>query len=69
MEAWVNMFAFIMRSMLPIAIKDQTAETEFFILISKDQIKQRKTQLYIGVYSENKKLETIKTSFLGPVTN
>ena len=31
MEAWVNMFAFIMRSMLPIAIKDQTAETEFFM--------------------------------------
>ena len=31
MEAWVNMFAFIMRSMLPLAIKSHTTETEIFI--------------------------------------
>ena len=31
MEAWVNMFAFIMKSMLPLAIKGQTVETEIAI--------------------------------------
>uniref|UniRef100_A0A6C0HTT3 Globin domain-containing protein n=1 Tax=viral metagenome TaxID=1070528 RepID=A0A6C0HTT3_9ZZZZ len=31
MEAWVNVFSFIMKSMLPLAIKDQTLETEICI--------------------------------------
>lgn len=31
MEAWVNIFAFIMKSMLPLAIKDQTIDTEVCI--------------------------------------
>ena len=31
MEAWVNIFAFIMKSMLPLAIKNQTVETEICI--------------------------------------
>ena len=49
--------------------KESKAETEFFILIPTSEIMERKTQLVIGVYSDTKKLETIKTSFLGPVTN
>jgi len=31
MEAWVNVFSFIMKSMLPLAIKGQTLETEICI--------------------------------------
>lgn len=31
MEAWVHMFAFVMKSMLPLAIKGQTIDTELFI--------------------------------------
>jgi len=31
MEAWVNVFAFIMKSMMPLAIKDQTIDTEVCI--------------------------------------
>lgn len=48
---------------------ESKAETEFFILIPKSQIKERKTILSIGVYSGEKKLETIQTSFLGPISN
>jgi len=31
MEAWVNVFSFFMKSMLPLAIRDQTLETEICI--------------------------------------
>ena len=36
MEAWVNMFSFIMKSMLPMAIKGQTLETEIGINTKSD---------------------------------
>ncbi|MEI8279213.1 MAG: cytochrome c oxidase accessory protein CcoG [Bacteroidota bacterium] len=37
-----------------------------FIFIDNDKIKNRKTQLKIGVYEGNEKINTISTSFLGP---
>lgn len=36
MEAWVHLFAFVMRSMLPEAIKDQVVETELNINTSSE---------------------------------
>lgn len=48
--------------------KEAKAETEFFIFMPRKAIKERKTTLYIGIYSNNKKIQTVKTSFLGPVT-
>lgn len=36
MEAWVNMFAFVMRSMLPPAIKGQVVETEISVNTSSE---------------------------------
>lgn len=47
--------------------KESKAETSFFIILPKESITKRKTNLYIGVYSKGKKIETVKTSFLGPV--
>jgi cytochrome c oxidase accessory protein FixG len=38
----------------------------FFIIVNKEQIKARKTEMKIGVYSGDKKVLTIKTNFLGP---
>ena len=49
--------------------RESKAETEFFILLPKEKITERKTTLMIGVYSDGKKIQTIKTSFLGPVTS
>jgi hypothetical protein len=37
-----------------------------FIYLDKADIKERKTQLKIGVYENGKRLATIATSFLGP---
>lgn len=48
--------------------KESKAESEFFIFIPKDKIQGRKTILHIGIYSGDKKLETVKTTFLGPIT-
>ncbi|MEZ5037774.1 MAG: cytochrome c oxidase accessory protein CcoG [Chitinophagales bacterium] len=41
-------------------------KANFIILIDKSQIKSRKTNLKIGVYSNGQKINTIKTAFLGP---
>ena len=48
--------------------KDSKTESEFFIIIDKKDVKDRKTKLVIGLYSGSKKIETIKTNFLGPIT-
>ncbi len=40
---------------------------EFFIILDKKEIKQRKTKLLIGIYSGDKKIKTVKTNFFSPV--
>ena len=52
----------------PLAVgKESKGETEFFIIRDKNKILLRKTKLNIGVYSGDKKLQTVSTTFLGPV--
>ena len=48
--------------------KESVSSGEFFIVIKKNEIINRKTKVVIGVYSDGKKIETVKTNFLGPVT-
>jgi hypothetical protein len=48
--------------------KESVSEGEFFIFLNKASIHKRKTKLTIALYSNNKKIKTIKTNFLGPVT-
>lgn len=42
-------------------------EGEFFVFMDKANIHNRKTKLEIGVYSNGKKIKTVKTNFLGPI--
>lgn len=51
--------------------KENSASGSFFVIIDKKNITNRKTELKIGVYSGDKKIETVKTNFLGtiPKTN
>ena len=42
-------------------------ESTFFVILDKNDIKERKTRLKIGVYSDGKKIKTVKTNFLGPI--
>jgi len=46
--------------------KEDISQGEFFVYLNKGEIKSRKTKLVIGVYTNNKKIKTIKTNFLGP---
>jgi cytochrome c oxidase accessory protein FixG len=47
--------------------KEGQAESTFFIILNKKEIKNRETYLRIGVYENGKKLKTVNTSFLGYV--
>jgi cytochrome c oxidase accessory protein FixG len=48
--------------------KGSSASGEFFVFLNRKQIKNRKTKLKIGVYSNGKRIQTVETNFLGPVT-
>jgi polyferredoxin len=46
--------------------KEGMLERVFFIYINKDDIKERKMPLNIGVYSGGERIDVVKTNFLGP---
>jgi len=45
------------------------SQGEFFVYLNKSDLRTRKTNLIIGIYSNNRKIKTVKTNFLGPVAN
>jgi len=47
--------------------KENEASGEFFIIMNKDSIVDRKTKLKVGVYSGEKLIEMVETNFLGPI--
>lgn len=47
--------------------KEAISQGEFFVYLNKSDIKTRKTKIIIGVYTNNKRIKTVKTNFLGPV--
>ncbi|HET6990326.1 MAG TPA: cytochrome c oxidase accessory protein CcoG [Bacteroidia bacterium] len=47
--------------------KESKNETEFFIIRDKNKITERKSRIKISVWSGDKKIETVSTTFLGPV--
>lgn len=48
--------------------KEAYASGSLFIYLDKKDVRKRKTKLTIGVYEDGKKIEEVKTSFLGPFT-
>ncbi|HMU68506.1 MAG TPA: cytochrome c oxidase accessory protein CcoG [Chitinophagales bacterium] len=47
---------------------EDLAEGKFFIVLSRDQIHTMKMDVQIGVYNDDKKISTVKTTFFGPVS-
>jgi len=45
----------------------ELGQGELFIILANDQLEGMKTKLVIGVYSGDKLLEKVKTSFVGPI--
>jgi hypothetical protein len=48
--------------------KVSKAESSFFIILPKKAIHDRKTPILVNIYSGKEKLQTVKTTFLGPIT-
>ncbi len=48
------------------AKNQEITEGEFFVIVDPETITERKTKIKIGVYSGENKIETVKTSFMGP---
>jgi cytochrome c oxidase accessory protein FixG len=48
--------------------KENISSGEFFVIIDRKDLIIRKTELEIGVYSNGKKIENVKTNFLGPIS-
>ena len=46
--------------------KESYFQTSFFVKIDRQLVAKRKTPIVLGVYQGDKKIETIKTTFLGP---
>jgi cytochrome c oxidase accessory protein FixG len=49
--------------------KEDVTQGSFFLFLNKKDIKHRKTELKIGIYSNGKRIKTVKTSFFGPVSS
>ncbi len=47
--------------------KEEMIQGSFFLFLDERDIKKRKTELTIGIYSNGKLIKTVKTNFLGPV--
>lgn len=51
----------------PVTEGGKITEGAVFITLGKDQLKGRKTKLVLGVYSDGKQIDKVKTNFLGPI--
>lgn len=47
--------------------KEGQGAGSFFIILPRQKIEQRKTVLYVGLYQGTRKIDVVKTSFLGPI--
>lgn len=48
--------------------REAISEGEFFVILKNNSITQRKSVLEIGIYSNNKKIKTVKTNFLSNIS-
>lgn len=46
--------------------KESVGDGVFFVMADKDKIHRRKTKIEIGVYSGDRKIDEVKTNFMGP---
>ena len=47
--------------------EEGATEGEFFVFLNKSDLTERKVKLVIGVYSDGKKIKSVKTNFLAPI--
>ena len=50
-----------------IVVKAESAgDGVFFVYANRDKVVKHKTMIYVGVYSGNRKIDVVKTNFMGP---
>jgi len=47
--------------------KVSKAESAFFVFLRRDRIRERKTKLFVGVYEGGERVQTVQTTFMGPL--
>lgn len=47
--------------------KEEEGSGSFFVVLPVDQVHQRKTEIQLGLYEGKRRIDVIKTNFLGPV--
>lgn len=45
---------------------ESIADSEFFVKVPKEKITKHQTKIQIGIYSNGKKIQVVKTGFMGP---
>lgn len=50
----------------PVIKKEDYTTLQFFVKLNRNDVKNWKTQLVIGLYSSDKKIKTVKATFIGP---
>lgn len=56
----------IVGNTIPLVQKEAYSHLQFFVKLNRDEIKNWKTELKIGMYENNKKIKTIEAKFIGP---
>ena len=49
--------------------KEDESSGNFFVVLPKEMLRNRKTKIRIGLYQGDKKIDVISTNFLGPIIN
>ena len=49
--------------------KEGQGSGSFFVVLPAKTITDRKTEIHIGLYGNGKKIDEIKTNFLGPIAD
>ncbi|HNE49434.1 MAG TPA: FixG Ig-like domain-containing protein, partial [Saprospiraceae bacterium] len=47
--------------------KEGQGSGSFFIILPKNQVKDRKTEVNIGIYSNGERIDVLSTNFMGPI--
>ena len=49
--------------------KEDESSGNFFVVLPKEMLRNRKTKIKIGLYQGNNRIDVISTNFLGPIIN
>ncbi len=67
LESEIGRLEMVGNNVIPVE-KESVGMSEFFIYIDRDKIHERKSKLKVSLYTGDRKIQTVETNFLGPVS-